>query len=563
MIFSLVMTASQGMGQSNLLDLKVHLSLHHLTYPEMLTSIENRYGVLFSYNADILPGGHADLVVQGVTLEKALTVAFGPGYYFKGTGTHIIILKRRPAVPPESPKTIAFTGAVRDARSKGSVALATVYDMSSLQSCLTDQAGGFRLETKPKTTQIALRISKQGYEEKVLLLYADRDSLLSIELIPGEDVLQLLPLRTAAEILATNQLNPVLMQGLLSRQIQLNSLNVQVFDKRPAQISVWPNIGTNLRLGGAIVNRFSVNLVVGYAAGMTGFEIGGLMNMNRLMVSGVQVAGLANLTGNTVTGFQAAGVVNRTGGKTRGCQFAGMYNLANDSVKGMQLAGLANRANKRIHGLQLAGIYNYTQEPSPVFQISGVFNKAPSARFQFGVINVADSADGLPFGLVNVIRGGYYPAGLSLDELGFATVYAGSGSRRLYSMGGITYRLAGPDKAYGFSIGFGTRLIHKKHWDLNLELTSILISAYGGFDQRTMSRLMLTPQICVKTFPGWCLILGPVAQTFISDALHPDVDAFLDNILPSHALHYAPSQTRFDAWAGIMAGWRYNFPNRP
>jgi hypothetical protein len=55
-IFSLVIRKS-GHGTLQPTGLKVHLSLYHLTYSEMLTSIEIRYGVVVFVHAIFLPGG--------------------------------------------------------------------------------------------------------------------------------------------------------------------------------------------------------------------------------------------------------------------------------------------------------------------------------------------------------------------------------------------------------------------------------------------------------------------------------------------------------------------------
>jgi hypothetical protein len=102
-------------------------------------------------------------------------------------------------------------------------------------------------------------------------------------------------------------------------------------------------IGTNGTASLRTVNRISVNLLAGVAAGLKGTEFGGLLNMETDYVHGAQFAGFANVVKKEVTGVQLAGFANLSGGQTKGVQGAGFTNnIVLISSQVTQAAGFAN-----------------------------------------------------------------------------------------------------------------------------------------------------------------------------------------------------------------------------
>lgn len=550
----------QGFTQVSLLDTRVSLDFKELEVTELLEEIENAYNIRFSYNSDIIPPGSRSLKVSNISLSKALLQLMGQGYYFKSTGTYVIILKKSPPkAEGEERKPLVLTGTVRDLRTSRPIPLVTVYDMGTLQSGLSDSAGDFSLSLKPRTTYIGLRFSKTGYHDSIMMVDLWHDKPITISLAPVEVPIHKIKALPVQIVTPANTLATELIQTLVNKEIQINSLNVVVFDKRPAQISLLPNIGTNLNLSGAVVNRFSINLLAGYSAGVSGLEAGGLVNMNQKNVVGVQIGGLANLTGENVQGLQAAGILNRTGMNVNGIQMAGVANLGADTMKGVQIAGIINVCQKKMQGMQISPIMNVSRGAQTGTQLAGFLNYAPRPSFQFGLINVADTGDGAPFGVINIIKHGYYSLQLASDEMGYGQLHLNMGTTRLYSRIGMSYRFLHGQGEYGIDYGLGSRLLSNDLLALHIEALAGVINAFGHFDSTTISRVGISTPLSIRLSKKVYLMAGPAVHVMIADAGNIQVDNYLSALLPQNAYHYAPYQTRFDLWIGGTAGIRYVF----
>ena len=222
-----------------------------------------------------------------------------------------------------------------------------------------------------------------------------------------------------------------------------------LFDKRLAQFSIVPAMGTNGIQPGSYINYFSLNLFSGYSAGNYLLEIGGLSNLNVMETRGLQFAGLTNITGanayvgltskeivkqdidyaknltglqfsgllnyvhNTVYGGQFTGGMNTAKGALWGVQIAGVYNMVKKYTTGVQIAGLYNISMQRMDGIQIASLFNYTQGLLIGTQL-GMFNSADRiegwnsyqrgdySAVQIGLVNRARKMNGLQIGLVNL-----------------------------------------------------------------------------------------------------------------------------------------------------------------
>jgi hypothetical protein len=152
--------------------------------------------------------------------------------------------------------------------------------------------------------------------------------------------------------------NQRLNNNFLSRLFVTGNLKEQTRNigraiaERPVQSSFVPGLGTHGKIGAQVVNKFSLNILGGYTAGVNGLEIAGLFNIDQGDVRYTQIAGLFNVVGGGMQGVQIAGLANTVKDTVRGLQLAGVSNYCGDRVQGMQLSGVANVAADSVRGLQ-------------------------------------------------------------------------------------------------------------------------------------------------------------------------------------------------------------------
>jgi len=257
----------------------------------------------------------------------------------------------------------------------------------------------------------------------------------------------------------------------------------------PLQFSLVPFVGTNGTNSGNVVNEVSFNLLGGYSAGTQAFEMAGLFNINRGMMSGVQLAGLFNQVGGIVDGVQLAGLFNSNLDSVKGVQLAGLTNFTTGAVEGVQISGLANFSPKYVQGVQLSGLLNFTPKLVEGSQISGGLNFAGEGikgsqvglvnfagkvnGFQLGLINIADSVSGVPVGLITIIKDGYHVIELGATEVLPFNLSLRTGKREFYTMffSGIRPDIQ-PDVTWAFGFGVGTSPRLAKNIYLNIEASS-------------------------------------------------------------------------------------------
>jgi len=281
--------------------------------------------------------------------------------------------------------------------------------------------------------------------------------------------------------------------------------------RRATQFSLVYPLSTNGLANARTSNRVSLNALVGYAAGVEGAEVGGLVNVVRDSVRGAQVAGLFNVTGTTVRGVQLAGLANFAGGTVRGVQGAYLLNVVRDDVRGVQVAGMFNILGgaglarslpdqptrlRRWLGLprrlatdelarlpvapstsargalvQLAGWANLTGtdvrglQAAPLLNVArrvwgvqvGLVNTARHVHgVQLGIINIADSLSGVPLGIINIVRHGYWRGEVWASETLPLNAVVKIGVRRYYTLLGISAQPFGNRLQWATSFGIGT-----------------------------------------------------------------------------------------------------------
>jgi hypothetical protein len=548
-------------GQERLLDRKISMHLEGQRIEFVLKTIENISGVLFSYNSDILPDNSPVTIhVDEEPIEKVLWGILGKSFHLVSTGSYIIILekKNQPEVNPEK-RRLNISGSVVDARTHRPISTATIYDMSSLVSSQSDSLGRFEMSLTPKTNYIAIRCSKSGYSDTVIMIDQNYGDSIHFRLKPILAQLNGLDNLTAKEIRTENSAGLKVIKTIVAHEMLQNSRNVIIYDKRIAQLSLVPKIGTNLRMSGAVINHFSINLLGGFSKGVSGFEAAGIANINKSDVNGLQLSVMINLSGGNVNGFQASGALNLIDGDMRGVQIAGGANLVKDSVNGVQIAGVINICDEELRGLQLSPLFNISKGGTTGAQVAGLMNMAKQPKFQFGLINYADTSSGVPLGIFNVIKHGYYTVSVSADELQTSYLLFSMGTNKMYSTIGLSASNPATSSAWGFNYGVGTHFFHKKRVGLDIELLSSIINAFGSFDDRTISRLSLTSRLQFRFIKNCYLFAGPSVNLFIADAHSTDVSEYIYNTIPSRNWNYTSDNTRFDAWFGGNIGLKYRF----
>jgi hypothetical protein len=519
----------QSYAQSGLLGKRISLQIVQQPVDKALQTIAMVSGVHFSYNTDLInTQRNVSLNIKNKRLDYVLAEILGSSYYFKSTGTYVIILRETEDTPDEAVvKLIEIRGKATELRSQEPVSQATLYDMAGMQSCLTDSSGTFVIRIKPKTTMVALRCRKEHYSDTVFLLKPEKDIYLEIRMKKTEELFQSIQARQAGDVMVQDTFPVRLVKRFIPDEFLVNSTNVIILERRPAQLSLVPTIGTNLKMSGSVVNNFSINLIGGYSRGVAGFEAGGLFNLTREYVKGVQVAIGANIGADTV----------------KGLQMAGAFNLSRRYLNGVQIAGIGNIARGYCKGIQISGFLNY----------------APSPAFQFGVINIADTNNGMPLGIFNFIRGGYYATVVSTDESQFYSFLIHMGTNHLYTIAGISGRPAGDSLSWGINYGYGSRLFHKHRLSLDVEMLSTVLNINKRFDETTTTKVSLSTQLSVRMFRGMRLSAGPSMNLFIAKAHNTIVSDYIASVSPSNTWSYTSVNTRFDAWPGWNAALKFSF----
>ncbi len=349
-----------------------------------------------------------------------------------------------------------------------------------------DEAGRLVVEiSKPEGREVVLGLGPERYQ--VTLQSGDRLLAATVILATGQ--------RTN---LALGQFTAVEGEATVVRGGPPGAVD---YDRVPVSVALVPSLGVG---GQRTIKHFSINLLVGRAAILYGFEVGGLVNLESEDVTGLQIAGLGNLASGDSKGILIAGLGNRVGGRAEGflvgglgnqiggdqrgiaigglgnasraltgAQIAGLGNLATGKVTGLQIGGLSNHA-AGIDGVQIAGGANVSRGDVEGVQIAvvnvggavrgaqiGVVNVARRVDgAQIGVVNLSDQASGVPIGLLSLSHGGHRALEAWASDLAPINVGFKIGSRYFYTLGAV-----GSDRDQYFAgLGLGLHLPRHSHY---------------------------------------------------------------------------------------------------
>ncbi len=473
MIFLLLSTSLGVLAQQKLAATVNMPAYPKTTVGEVFKVLKEQQDVLFSFNGNIL---QLDSILYPQayrgTLYGYLDGLLGKEYSFKELGRHIIVqyTPQRMSVDVEvhtpAKNRAVITGYVKNIRTNNPVANASIFDRSALLSTLSDDNGYFELDVKKKSSLIAVNVSKETFRDTSVMV------IFPIEARVGHKKKREYGYFEGYEE-DHGLYRSFFGRVFLSPAQRIQSMNLGgLFLYSPYQISMTPGLSSHGFIRSQIVNKFSLNIIGGATAGVSGVELGGVFNINQYDMRGVQVGGVFNAVGGNVGGAQLAGIANRVFASVNGVQVAGVINKA-DTVRGVQLAGIANTAKEAKGTVQIAGLLNNSAADVGI-QVAGIVNKAKGVKgFQLaGIVNIADSND-YPIGLLNLIKNGERNLSLAIDEESYLGLQFRSGGRVLYSILSVQAALADDGQSkYAFEAGLGAVLLRRKKFSVRGEIVS-------------------------------------------------------------------------------------------
>lgn len=589
LIVCLALSCRLSSHAQELLEKTVSVDCKKKPLGDVLTAIGKQGNFYFSYNALMLKKDSlVTITVRNKTVQQTMVQLLGDNYQFKETENHIIIL------PADREKWYTISGHLNDGITGLGIPDASIFERQQLASTLTDGSGYFRLRIKDKgtTTFANITVSKGFYNDTTIALDKGYDQEVNINLSPAEHALPDVMITQYSQV-EQSWIGRVLFSNRLRKQ----SANLgKFFVEKPISFSFTPGLGSHGKMSGQVTNTFSFNVLGGYAAGVNGFELGGIFNIDKKDVkyaqvggafnivaggvTGCQVGGVVNTVSKSVKGIQVSGVVSHVGdsvngvviagvsssvrGSVRGVQIAGITNVIinknhrahksdtlPDAMHGAQAAGIANVVNGNVQGCQAAGIINLTRGNVHGVQASSIVNIAHKVEgSQISIINIADTVTGYCFGIINIVRHGYHKLSLSSNEMLELNATYKAGTGRLYSILGGGATSSESNRVFGVYYGVGTEIPLAKWLSIATELTSTHV--YPSSREDNLVFIRLEPALNVKVsrmlsiFAGPSVAFCPATQGILTD--------YFPSTVPVNAIHDFKPGDNMAAWLGWKVG---------
>ncbi len=578
--------APRAGAQMNHLDKKISIDIRQARLKNALPKIAESGGFLFSYNSEIIPGDSVVSVhAAGQPVKEVLSNLMGPGIRYKVLGNHVILLANNPEKRAEKRETFpeyTITGYIFDALTGEIITSASIYEVEGMSVSATDSKGYYSLTVPGDREKQVLSYSKAGYADTVIIVKPKEENSLNIRLTPkpqklGANRVQEVPMNGLGE--------RKLVRALVPEKALITAENVPIEEKRWAQLSLFPFIGSNRFVSGLITNNFSVNLFAGYAGGVKGVELGGFLNVVRKEMSGVQLSGFGNIVGEKSRGVQMSGFFNVDAGSFSGLQAAGFSNVVTDTVRGVQLAGFSNVLRGPMYGTQISGFSNFTSQNvdglqaagfvniavkdvkvaqisgfgnwtsgiNKGLQVAGFMNYAQDLRgTQIAPFNFADTASsGVPVGVFSYVKKGYHKLEVTANELFLANLSFKTGVTRFYNIFTAGIR---PDwLSVGY--GLGTQVKLAKRLALSFDLTGYYLADTRDFLRSYGSQVRFSPTLDIMLAKHFTLVLGPHISGFAgldhADAGTADFPFLFSYTLKNLMIVSTPVSIRLGATAGF------------
>jgi hypothetical protein len=591
-LLSLLFSLSQALAQGKL-DKRISITAHQKSLAQTLTEIGRKGDFYFSYNTNIIKGDSlVSLNESNGTVRQILDKLLDGNYEYTESGRYIILLAR--TVVQQQVRIYTVSGVVKDEITKEKVSNVTIYESDQLVSALTDTNGYFKLRLKEKYAHATLIISKQLYRDTMMYISSGHDQQYTID-ISRATISELSP------FVVTNRVEKSWLGKffLSSRQI-VQSMNLAgFFADKPIQFSLTPGLGTHGHMGAQVINKFSLNLVGGYTAGVDGLEMAGVFNIDKKDVQYVQAAGVFNVAGGVVRGVQlagihnndldsvygvqaagvsnvvrrgfsgiqlsglfnhvdegmkgvqAGGIYNRDMDSLRGVQLAGMFNHVEKDMHGIQAAGLINRVKGQTGGMQLAGISNIAAEEMKGVQVSSIFNYTKRlSGLQIGLVNMADTSSGYMIGLVNIVRKGIHQLTVSSNEILPINLSYKMGNKKMYSIFLMGYSPGTNEKAYAYGFGIGNESRLSKVFSLTTELFTEQF--YVGDWENTAAVYRIQPALQLRVSKKVSIFAGPAFSVYFPEAKMKTTAGY-KSMFPQAGYHTFPVGGGY-GWIGWNVG---------
>lgn len=457
-------------------DVNIHADRQQLK--AVLTLLEKQANCTFSYESTLFnPDSIVSVHANQLTLKEVLRLLFNDKYSPEENNNYVVIYRRLPGLTILNPDITegrqfwSFSGFVVDDRTGERIMNASVYEKRLLQSTLTDGHGYFRIRFKSRNEHlIQLTLAKLNYRDTTI------------------NMLATVPINTrmaSDKHLYREEQKNVEKTGLgaflVSSRQRVQSLNIRnFFAYSPFQVSLTPGLSTHGLLSSQIVNKFSLNVAGGYTAGVDGFEIGGLFNVNKKDSKYLQLSGVFNLTGGRMTGLQASAV----------------HNMVLDTATGVQIAGFINHTEGPVRGIQVAAIHNYARK------LQGL---------QIGLVNQVDTSEGVSIGLINIVRNGHYRISFSANDAMNTNFSFQTGTSRFYSAIKAGLNINPSEKMYAFGMGIGREFFPRRMFSLVTEFNYMITNTDGTWDGRWVR---FEPSLNMKLGNGVEVFAGPVFNRY-------------------------------------------------
>lgn len=390
-------------AQTNHLSKRISLEVTDIPVGIAMEGIEVKGDFYFSYNSGLInTERRIDLNISNQTVKRTLDDMFFKRLQYRSIGQHLILYEKN----LRGSRTV-LSGYITDASTGRGLHQATVYDLQRNRVAITDQ-GRFSMEVVSGSGPVTLNVSKAGYRDQLMYIKPEQAVEVSTQLFPWEEGIEGLTAKVPDTTL-NNLQSRRLVRWIVPSTAIVVSRNLDLYEERDYQVSFLPFLGTNGKLSGRVKNKFSLNILGGYSAGLEGIELGGFGNVNRKSAKGIQIAGFGNVNGEHTYGIQVAGLSNYSGGRTGGLQVAGFSNLTLGNMNGVQLAGFVNVLRGEFRGLQLSGFTNVNTGDVDGMQLTGFVNiglKDVNLMQVSGFYNQAINVEGAQItGFANLVTG--------------------------------------------------------------------------------------------------------------------------------------------------------------
>jgi hypothetical protein len=542
LLMTMLLSGSVIAQSSSILDRSISFECRQQPLGQVLELLADKGGFYFSYAGSLLnKDSLVTLPLQNRTIRQTLDLLFKGRLQYTENGRYLILQpnaqKDAQVSSPPGGETnrLILTGIIRDERTGEKVVNASVYAPVQLVATLSRKDGSFTVRLRNKGWPIVLTVSKDTYIDTIIRLQPESSRDLTISILPDASPPKASLFSPADypddSITVQWQADSVLIRSISSRELvhgveitgigkfmlsyrlRMQSLNLKrYFVQRPVQLSLVPGLSTNGLLNSQVINKFSLNIVGGYSAGLHGVELGGAFNIDRLAVKGVQAAGAFNMAGGAVSGVQLAGAFNADLDSMTGVQMAGGLNIAR-YIDGAQYSGGLNLAEK-VNGAQI-GVVNITRH------LKGI---------QLGVVNIADTSDGVSYGLVNLVRHGMHELSVYADEFSPINLALRIGTPAFYSVYLAGMNPVAGYRSYYYGIGFGHQFAITPRLALRTEATLAHVSPADlhQFDKQNFVyhfnldlHWRVTNQLAISVGPSLGLFSPDGNYTINGQSYHP------------------------------------------